>query len=169
MYHTGGVHFCTLLSFQLKFDSIFFCNFLSSFLRNRALPISRWSTGSSLLNLLLIHTTSIRVLKGCRAPGLRTQKKWGSGAPDQNKQGSRAPRLQRNWPRAPGSAMLFCFKAKENPRIEKIQQFQFLKRSYYTFFSTLLMFHSYLDLFINHDQWVRLIFDKVNDVSEFEG
>ena len=31
------------------------------------------------------------------------------------------------------------------------------------------MFHSYLDLFINHDQWVRLIFDKVNDVSEFEG
>ena len=31
------------------------------------------------------------------------------------------------------------------------------------------MFHSYLELFINHDQLMRLIFDTINDVSGFEG
>ena len=31
------------------------------------------------------------------------------------------------------------------------------------------MFHSYLELFINHDQWMRLTFDTINDVSGFEG
>ena len=31
------------------------------------------------------------------------------------------------------------------------------------------MFHSYLELFINHDQTMRLIFDTINDVSGFEG
>ena len=36
------------------------------------------------------------------------------------------------------------------------------------FFSTLLVFHSYLELFISHDQWIRLIFDTVNDMSGFE-
>ena len=30
------------------------------------------------------------------------------------------------------------------------------------------MFHSYLELFISHDQWICLIFDTVNDVSGFE-
>ena len=31
------------------------------------------------------------------------------------------------------------------------------------------MFHSYLELSINHDQWMRLIGDPVNDVSRFKG
>ena len=65
--------------------------------------------------------------------------------------------------------MLFCLNPKANPRIEKIQQFLFFKRCFYKFFSTLLVFHSYLELLINHDQWMRLIFDTVNDVSGFEG
>ena len=47
--------------------------------------------------------------------------------------------------------MLFCFNPKANPRIEEIKQFLFFKRRFYKFFSTLLVFHSYLELFINHD------------------
>ena len=31
------------------------------------------------------------------------------------------------------------------------------------------MFHGYLELYITHDQWMRLIFDPVNDVSRFKG
>ena len=52
--------------------------------------------------------------------------------------------------------MLFCFNPKANPRIEKTQQFIFFKRCFYKFFSTLLVFHSYLELFINHNQWMLL-------------
>ena len=74
-------------------------------------------------------------------PGLRTKV-------------NRAPGLQRNRSRAPGSPMLFCFNPKASPRIEKIQQFLFFKRCFYKFFSTLLVFHSYLELFINHNQWM---------------
>ena len=96
----------------------------------------------------------IRVPKGFGAPGLRTQN---SGAPGLRTKINRAPGLPRNWSRAPGSAMLFCFNPKANPRIEEIEQFPFFNRCFYKFFSTLLVFHSYLQLFINHDQWMRLI------------
>ena len=51
---------------------------------------------------------------------------------------NRAPVLPRNWSRASSSAMLFCF----NP-----------KAAFYQFFSTLVLFHKYLELFINHVQW----------------
>ena len=63
--------------------------------------------------------------------------------------------------------MLFCFNQKANPRIEKLQQFLFLKRCFEKFVSTLLVFHSYLELFINHDQWMRSIFDTANNESTF--
>ena len=68
--------------------------------------------------------------------------------------------------------MLFCFNPKANPRIEKIQQFLFFKRCFHKFLSTLLVFHNYLELFINRDQRMRLrriIFDRANDVSRFKG
>ena len=42
--------------------------------------------------------------------------------------------------------MLFCFNPKANPRIEKIQQFLIFKRCFFKNFSTLLVFHSYLQL-----------------------
>ena len=96
-------------------------------------------------------STRLRVPKGFRASGLRTQN---SGVPGLR---TRASGLPRNWSRAPGSAiMLFCFNPKANPRIEKTQQFIFFKRCFYKFFSTLLAFHSYLELFINHNQWMLL-------------
>ena len=50
-----------------------------------------------------------------------------------------------------------------------MQQFLFFKRCFYKFSSTVLVFRSYLELYINHDQWMRLIFDTVNDVSRFKG
>ena len=56
-----------------------------------------------------------------------------------------------------GLQALLCFFAsiqKYGPRIQKIQQFLFFKRCFYKFFSTLLVFHSYLELFINHNQWM---------------
>ena len=81
--------------------------------------------------------SSFRVPKGFSAPGLRGN-----------------PRI---WSRAPGFAMLFCFNPKANPRIEKYRNFYFLNAVFISFFSTLLVFHSYLELFINHDQWMRLI------------
>ena len=90
----------------------------------------------------------------------------GSGAPDQFKQGSRAPEKLIKGSRLPYA---FWLDPKANPRIKKIQQFLFFKRCFYKFFSTLLVFHSYLELFINHDQWMRLIFDTLNNVSGFEG
>ena len=108
----------------------------------------------------------VRVPKGFRAPGLRTQN---SEAPELRTKINKAPELPRNWPRAPGSAMLFCFNPKANCRIEKIQKFLFFKRCFCKFFPTPLMFHRYLELFINHDQWMRLMFDTVNDVPGFEG
>ena len=70
--------------------------------------------------------------------------------------------------RALGSTMHFCFNPKAKPSVEKIQQFQSFKRCF-MFFSTLLVFHNYLELFINQDQWIHLIFDTVNDVSRFKG
>ena len=50
-----------------------------------------------------------------------------------------------------------------------MQQFLFFKRCFYKFSSTVLVFRSYLELYINHDQWMRLIFDSVNDVLRFKG
>lgn len=93
-----------------------------------------------------------RISKGFRAPGLRNLK---SRAPDHNKPGSRAP--DKLIKAAPGSAMLFCFNLKANRRIEEMPPFLFLKRGFYRFFATLLVFHSYLQLFINHGRWMRLI------------
>ena len=93
----------------------------------------------------------------------------GSEAPDQNKQDSRAPEKLIKGCKL---AMLFYFNPKANLR--KYSNFYFLKRCFYKFFSTLLVFHSYLEFikqnsFINRDQWIRLIFDTVNDVLGFEG
>ena len=100
------------------------------------LPEQTGSQCSHQYNIIIYY---IRVPKGFGAPGLQTKI-------------NRAPGLRpRNWSRAPGSAMLFCFNPKANPRIEEIQQFLFFKRSFYKFFSTLLVFHTYLELFINHD------------------
>ena len=64
--------------------------------------------------------------------------------------------------------MLFCFNSKANPRIGKIQQFIFFKRSFYKFFSTLLAFHSYLELFISHNQWMLEGDRTGRSVSEFK-
>ena len=99
------------------------------------LPEQTGSQYSHQYNIIIYH---IRVPKGFGAPGLRTKI-------------NRALGLPRNWSRAPGSAMLFCFNPRANPRIEEIQQFLFFKRCFYKFFSTLLVFHSYLELFTNHD------------------
>ena len=93
-----------------------------------------------------------RISKGFRALRLWNQK---SRAPDHTKQGSRAPYKLIN--AAPGSAMLFCLNPKANRKIEKMPPFLFLKRYFYSFFATLLVFHSFLQLFINHDRWMRLI------------
>ena len=98
-------------------------------------------TGSQYRHQYDIIIYYIRVPKGFGAPSLRTQK---SGAPGLQTKINRVPALPRNWPRAPGSAMLFCFYSKVNPRIEEIQQFLFFKRCFYKFFFTLLVFHSYL-------------------------
>ena len=84
---------------------------------------------------------------GLRGSGL-------NGVPGLRTKVNSAPGLRRNRSRAPGSPMLFCFNPKASPRIEKIQQFLFFKRCFYKFFSTLLVFHSYLELFINHNQWM---------------
>ena len=116
------------------------------------LPEQTGSQYSHQHNIIIYY---IRVPKGFGAPSLgRTQK---SGAPGLRTKINRAPGLPRNWSRAPCSAMVFCFNPKANPRIEEIQQFLFFKRCFYKFFSTLLVFHSYLQLFINHDKWMRLI------------
>ena len=64
--------------------------------------------------------------------------------------------------------MLFSFNSKANPRIGKKQQFIFFKRSFYKFFSTLLAFHSYLELFINHNQWMLEGDRTGRSVSEFK-
>ena len=77
----------------------------------------------------------VRVLMGFRAPGLRTKI-------------NRATGLPRNWSRSSSSPMLFRCNPKASPRIKIIQQFLFFKR-FYKFFSTLLVFHSYLELFID--------------------
>ena len=98
------------------------------------LPEQTGSNYSHQYNTILYY---IRVPKGFGAPGLRTKI-------------NRAPGLPRNWSRAPGSAMLFCFNPRANPRIEEIQQILFFKRCFYKFFSILLVFHSYLELLINH-------------------
>ena len=92
------------------------------------LPEQTGSQYSHQYNIIIYH---IRVPKGFGAPGLRTQNS-----------GALALRTKIN--RAPGSAMLFCFNPEENPRIEEIRQFLFFKRCFYKFFSTLLVFHSYL-------------------------
>ena len=99
------------------------------------LPEQTGSQYSHQYNIIIYY---IRVPKGFGAPRLRTQN-------------SGAPGLPKNWSRAPGSAMLCCSNPKANPRIEEIQQFLFFERCFYKFFSTLLVFHSYLELFINHD------------------
>ena len=66
--------------------------------------------------------------------------------------------------------MLFCLNPKANPRLEKnSNNVYFLNSVFISLFSILLVIHSYLELFTNHDQWMRLIFDTVNDVSGFEG
>ena len=115
------------------------------------LPEQTVSQYSHQYNIIVYY---IRVPKGFWAPGLRTQN---TGAPGLRTKINRAPGLPRNWSRGPGSAMLFCSNPKANPRIEEIQQFLFSKRCFYKFSSTLLVFHSYLELFMNHDQWMRLI------------
>lgn len=102
-----------------------------------------------------------------RAPGLRTPN---GGAPGLRTKINRGPRAPEKFIK--GSRFryaLLLLSKKPNPRIEKIQQFLLFKRCFYEFFSTLLVFRSYLGLFINHDQWVRLIFDSVNDVRRFKG
>jgi len=53
--------------------------------------------------------------------------------------------------------MLFCLNPRANRRIEKMPPFLFLKRCFYRFFATLLVFHGFLQLFINHYRWMRLI------------
>ena len=105
-------------------------------------------TGSNYIHQYNTILFYIRVPKRFGAPELRTQN---SGAPGLLTKINRASGPPRNWSRAQGSAMLFCFNSKSNPRIEEIQQFLFFKRCFYKFFSTLLVFHSYLELFINHD------------------
>ena len=105
-------------------------------------------TGSNYIHQYNTILYYIRVPKGFGAPRLRTQN---SGAPGLRTKINRAPGLPWNWSRAPGSAILFCFNPKANPRIDEIQQFLFFKRCFYKFFSTLLLFHSYLELFINHN------------------
>ena len=102
------------------------------------LPEQTGSQYSHQYNIIIYH---IRVPKGFGAPGLRTQN---TEAPGLRTKINRALGLPRNWSRAPGSAMLFCFNPKANPRIEEIRQFLFFKRCFYKFFSTLLVFHSYL-------------------------
>ena len=102
------------------------------------LPEQTGSQYSHQYNIIIYYN---RVLKGFGAPGLRTQN---TGAPGLRTKINRAPGLPTNWSRAPGSAMLFYFNPKANPRIEEIQQFLFFKRRFYKYFSTLLVFHSYL-------------------------
>ena len=109
------------------------------------LPEQTGSQYSHQYNIIIYYS---RVPKGFGAPGLRTQN---SGALALRTKINRAPGLPKNWSRAAGSATLFCFNPKANPRIEEIQQFLSFKRCFYKFFSTLLVFHSYLELFINHD------------------
>ena len=105
-------------------------------------------TGSNYIHQYNTILYYIRVPKRFGAPELRTQN---CGAPGLLTKINRAPGLPRNWSRAPGSATLFCFNPKSNPRIEEIQQFLFFKRCFYKFFSTLLVFHCYLELFIYYD------------------
>ena len=47
---------------------------------------------------------------------------------------SRAPRIPNNWSRDLCFAMLFCLNPKENPWIEKMDQFLFFQRCLYKFF-----------------------------------
>ena len=73
---------------------------------------------------------------------------------------------------APGYAMLFALIQKQILELRKYSSFNSLNavQSYKFFFSTLLAFHSYQELFVNHDQCMRLIFDTGNgDVSRFKG
>ena len=65
--------------------------------------------------------------------------------------------------------MLFCFNPRANPRIKEIQQFLFFKRCFYKFFSTLLVFHSYLELFINHNHTGRSISEFKNYLTVNHG
>ena len=109
------------------------------------LPEQTGSQYSHQYNIIIYY---IRFPKGFGAPRLRTQN---SGAPGLQTKINRAPGLPKNWSRAPGSALLCCSNPKANPRIEEIQQCLFFERCFYKFFSTLLVFHSYLELFINHD------------------
>ena len=109
-----------------------------------------------------ICLTRSRVPKGFRAPGLRTQN---SGAPRLRTKINRAPGLPRNWSRAASWQCFFALIQKQILELRKYSNFYFFKRCFYTFFP---VFHSYLE-FTNRDQWIRLIFDTVNDVSGFEG
>ena len=63
--------------------------------------------------------------------------------------------------------MLFCFNPKAN--WENTQQFLFFKRCFYKFFSTLLVFHSYLELFINHNHTGRSISEFKNYLTVNHG
>ena len=129
----------------------FVCNWVIIKVNIRSiLPQQIGSQYSHKYNIIVYY---IRVPKGFGAPSLRTQKR---GAPGLRNKISRAPGPPRNWSRAPCSATLFCFNPKGNPRIEEIQQSLFFKRCFCKFFSTLLVFHSCLELFINHDEWMRL-------------
>ena len=63
--------------------------------------------------------------------------------------------------------MLFYFNPKANLR--KYSNFYFLKRCFYKFFSTLLVFHSYLELFINHNHTGRSISEFKNYLTVNHG
>ena len=135
-------------------------------LLNRFIPLIQLryviSVKIYITNLWNSLSRSIKVPKGFRAPGLRGSGLKiaglrGSGAPGLRTTINRAPGLPRNWSRAPGS-ILFCFNPKANPIIKKVQQFLHSTR-----------ISQLLELFINPDQWMRLIFDTVNDVSGFQG
>lgn len=53
--------------------------------------------------------------------------------------------------------------ATKQTECEVDTNFDFLNARFISF-SAVLAFHSVLELFINHDQWMSLIFDTVNDV-----
>ena len=53
--------------------------------------------------------------------------------------------------------------ATKQTECEVDMNFNFLNAGFRSF-SAVLVFHSFLELFIDHDQWMRLIFDTVNDV-----
>lgn len=85
-----------------------------------------------------------------------------SGVPGPQTKINRALGIPSNWSRDPGPAMLFLLYLE-------FRKYSFSVNAVFKFSYTPRVFHNYLKLYINHDHWMRSIFDTVNDVSRFKG